>query len=156
MQILYGNQSGWLLVRVISKVHCGRVKLLSHENRSRHCRGNIFVNFQFGTEIYILKYSESHCTQVIAGKYRFHNHGGKSKGTTCVVDRDVTAYLVVDRVLRFPTEQYGCRYGGYPWFNDVKVICLGIFCYFTFRICCWDIFLSCEKRRQAIVSQIFI
>ena len=83
-------------------------------------------------------------------------HGGKSKGTTCVVDRDVTAYLVVDRVLRFPTEQYGCRYGGYPWFKDVKVICLGIFCYFTFRICCWDIFLSCEKRRQAIVSQVFI
>ena len=31
-------------------------------------------------------------------------HGGKSKGTTCVVDRDVTAYMVVDRVLRFPTE----------------------------------------------------
>ena len=88
-------------------------------------------------------------------KYLPH-HGGKSKGTTCVVDRDVTANLVVDRVLRFPTEQYGCRYGGYPWFNDVKVICLGIFCYFTFRICCWDIFLSCEKRRQAIVSQVFI
>ena len=63
------------------------------------------------------------------------NHGGNSKGTTCVVDRDVTAYLVVDRVLRFPTEQYGCRYGGYPGFNDVIVICLGIFCYFTFRIC---------------------
>ena len=62
-------------------------------------------------------------------------HGGKSKGTTCVVDRDVTAYLVVDRVLRFPTEQYGCRYGGCPGFNDVRVICLGIFCYFTFRIC---------------------
>ena len=32
-----------------------------------------------------------------------HDHGGNSKGTTCVVDRDVTAYLVVDRVLRFPT-----------------------------------------------------
>ena len=63
------------------------------------------------------------------------HHGGKSKGTTCVVDRDVTAYLVVDRVLRIPTEHYGCRYVGYPGFNDVKVICLGIFCYFTFRIC---------------------
>ena len=62
-------------------------------------------------------------------------HGGKSKGTTCVVDRDVTAYLVVDRVLRPPTEQYGCRYGGHPGFNDVKVNCLVIFCYFTFRIC---------------------
>ena len=62
-------------------------------------------------------------------------HGGNSKGTTCVVDRDVTAYLVVDRVLGFPTEQYGCRYGGYPGFNDVKVIFIGIFCYFTFRIC---------------------
>ena len=31
-------------------------------------------------------------------------HGGKSKGTTCVVGRDFTAYMVVDRVLRFPTE----------------------------------------------------
>ena len=49
-------------------------------------------------------------------------HGGNSKGTTCVVDRDVTAYLVVDRVLRFPTEQYGYRYGRYPEFNDLKVI----------------------------------
>ena len=62
-------------------------------------------------------------------------HGGNSKGTTCVVDRDVTAYLVVDRVLRFPTEHYGCRYGDYPGFNDVKVIFRHIFCYFTFRIC---------------------
>ena len=33
-----------------------------------------------------------------------YQHGGKSKGTTCVVDRDVTAYMSVDRVLRFPTE----------------------------------------------------
>ena len=64
-----------------------------------------------------------------------HKHGGNSKGTTCVVDRDVTAYLIVDRVLRFPNEQYGCRYGGYPGLNDVKVICLGMFCYFTSRIC---------------------
>ena len=31
-------------------------------------------------------------------------HGGKSKGTTCVVDRDVTTYIVVDRVLRLSTE----------------------------------------------------
>ena len=53
---------------------------------------------------------------------KISGHGGKSKGTTCVVDRDVTAYLVVDRVLRFPTEQYGCRYGGYLGLNDVKVI----------------------------------
>ena len=60
-------------------------------------------------------------------------HGGNSKGTTCVVDRDVTAYLVVDRVLRFPTEQYGCRYGGYPGFNDVKVIILDILCFFYFH-----------------------
>ena len=51
-----------------------------------------------------------------------YNHGGNSKGTTCVVDRDVTAYLVVDLVLRFPTEQYGCRYVGYLGLNDVKVI----------------------------------
>ena len=54
-------------------------------------------------------------------------HGGNSKGTTCVVDRDVTAYLVVDRVLRLPTEQYGCRYGGHQGFNDVKVIFLAYF-----------------------------
>ena len=52
-----------------------------------------------------------------------HLHGGNSKGTTCVVDRDVTAYLVVDRVLQLPTEQYGCRYWGHPGFNDVKVNC---------------------------------
>ena len=50
------------------------------------------------------------------------DHGGNSKGTTCVVDRDITAYLVVDRVLLFPTEQYGCRYGGYLGLNNVKVI----------------------------------
>ena len=62
-------------------------------------------------------------------------HGGNSKGNTCVVDRDVTAYLVVDRELRLPTEHYGCLYGGYPGFNDVKVLFLDIFCYFTFRIC---------------------
>ena len=38
-------------------------------------------------------------------EYMFKDkHGGKSKGTTCVVDRDVTAYMVVDRVVRFPTE----------------------------------------------------
>ena len=54
--------------------------------------------------------------------YHISYHGGNSKGTTCVVDRDVTAYLVVDRVLRIPTEQYGCRYVGYPGLNDVKVI----------------------------------
>ena len=42
---------------------------------------------------------------IIIDKVRVVNHhGGKSKGTTCVVDRDVTAYMVVDRVLRFPTE----------------------------------------------------
>ena len=58
---------------------------------------------------------------------RNDSHGGNSKGTTCVVDRDVTAYLVVDRVLRIPTEQYGCRYVGYPGFNDVKVIFSHIF-----------------------------
>ena len=40
----------------------------------------------------------------ITQKLTVCSHGGKSKGTTCVVDRDVTAYMVVDRVLRFPTE----------------------------------------------------
>ena len=89
-------------------------------------------------------------------KQNEQQHGSNSKGTTCVVDRDVTAYLVVDRVLRFPTEQYGCRYGGHPGFNAVKVNILGIFCYFTSRICFYDDFLSCEKRRQVIVPQVFI
>ena len=32
-------------------------------------------------------------------------HGGKSKGTTCVVDRDVTAYMVV--LLECP--KYSCQ-----------------------------------------------
>ena len=31
-------------------------------------------------------------------------HGGKSKGTTCAVDRDETAYMAVDRVLLLSTE----------------------------------------------------
>ena len=77
--------------------------------------------------------------------FRKYKHGGNSKGNTCVVDRDVTAYLVVYRVLRLPTEQYGCRYVGHPGFNDVKVNCLGIFCYFTFRICFEDIFSFLRK-----------
>ena len=64
--------------------------------------------------------------QKIAKDLKFRN-GGNSKGTTCVVDRDVTAYLVVDRVLRFPTEQCGCRYGGYRGVNDVKVIFYAFF-----------------------------
>ena len=31
-------------------------------------------------------------------------HRGNSKGITCVVDRDVTAYMVFDRVIRLTTE----------------------------------------------------
>ena len=41
---------------------------------------------------------------------RHLNHGGNTIGTTCVVDRDDTAYMVVDREFRLPTEKYGCRY----------------------------------------------
>ena len=44
-------------------------------------------------------------------------HGGKSKGITCAVDRDVAAYLAVDRGFRFPTEQYGCQYGQFTCFR---------------------------------------
>ena len=33
-----------------------------------------------------------------------HIHGGNTIGTTCVVDRDDTAYMVVDREFRLPTE----------------------------------------------------
>ena len=32
------------------------------------------------------------------------DHGGNTIGTTCVVDRDDTAYMVVDREFRLPTE----------------------------------------------------
>ena len=49
----------------------------------------------------MLKVVNNHNSGVCSKVY---DHGGKSKGTTCVVDRDVTAYMVVDRVLRFPTE----------------------------------------------------
>ena len=38
------------------------------------------------------------------------NHGGDSIDTTCAVVRDVTAYIAVVRVFRFPSEYYGCRY----------------------------------------------
>ena len=31
-------------------------------------------------------------------------HGGNTIGTTCVVDRDDTAYMAVDREFRLPTE----------------------------------------------------
>ena len=37
-------------------------------------------------------------------------HGGDSIDTTCAVVRDVTAYIAVVRVFRFPSEYYGCRY----------------------------------------------
>ena len=51
-------------------------------------------------------FSETIAASDLKGTWSRHliEHGGKSKGTTCVVDRDVTAYMVVDRVLRFPTE----------------------------------------------------
>ena len=39
-----------------------------------------------------------------------HVHGGDSIDTTCAVVRDVTAYIAVVRVFRFPSEYYGCRY----------------------------------------------
>ena len=64
--------------------------------------------------------------------------------------------MVVDRVLRFPTEHYGCRYGGYPGFNDVKVIFKAHFVILLSEFVSRIFFLSCEKRRQAIVSQDFI
>ena len=40
----------------------------------------------------------------------YYNHGGDSIDTTCAVVRDVTAYIAVVRVFRFPSEYYGCRY----------------------------------------------
>ena len=36
--------------------------------------------------------------------FSLYIHGGNSKDTTCVVDRDVSAYKVVDRVLRLSAE----------------------------------------------------
>ena len=94
--------------------------------------------------------------KTVGSQYSDNLHGGISKGTTCVVDRDVTAYLVVDRVLQLPTEQYGCRYGGYPGFNDVKVIFKAYFVILLSEFFSRIFFLSCEKRRQAIVPQVFI
>ena len=38
------------------------------------------------------------------------DHRGDSIDTTCAVVRDVTAYIAVVRVFRFPSEYYGCRY----------------------------------------------
>ena len=39
-----------------------------------------------------------------AGHFAVPNHGGNTIGTTCVVDRGDTAYMVVDREFRLPTE----------------------------------------------------
>ena len=47
----------------------------------------------------------------------FHEHGGDSIDTTCAVVRDVTAYIAVVRVFRFPSEYYGCRYHQCPCFS---------------------------------------
>ena len=44
-------------------------------------------------------------------------HGGGSIDTTCAVVRDVTAYIAVVRVFRFPSEYYGCRYHQCPCFS---------------------------------------
>ena len=45
------------------------------------------------------------------------HHGGDSIDTTCAVVRDVTAYIAVVRVFRFPSEYYGCRYHQCPCFS---------------------------------------
>ena len=49
-------------------------------------------------------------------------HGGKSKGTTCAVDRDDTAYMTVDLVLRLSTEYYGCQYGQYTCLSTYRAL----------------------------------
>ena len=49
-------------------------------------------------------------------------HGGKSKGTTCAVDRDDTEYITVDLVLRLSTEYYGCLYGQYTCFSTYRAL----------------------------------
>ena len=67
--------------------------ILRHMNSCR-----IFYDIQSIT----YKYSMSRLLPFFAASG--HNHGGKSKGTTCAVDRDVTAYMAVDRVLRLSTE----------------------------------------------------
>ena len=66
---------------------CGLIPILELSNTPKW-KTTVLIGYCLGTEIYL-----------------GNDHGGNSKGTTCVVDRDVTAYLVVDRVLRFPTEQ---------------------------------------------------
>ena len=50
-------------------------------------------------------------TNIIEARHeKTQQHGGDSIDTTCAVVRDVTAYIAVVRVFRFPSEYYGCRY----------------------------------------------
>ena len=65
--------------------------------------------FVFATRIVHFLYFVNKKIQPIA-IFSDCTHGGNTIGTTCVVDRDDTAYMVVDREFRLPTEQYGCRY----------------------------------------------
>ena len=44
------------------------------------------------------------CLQIRQRACISYYHGGNTIGTTCVVDRDDTAYMVVDREFRLPTE----------------------------------------------------
>ena len=70
----------------------------SHSNQYSYLTGtkkkNIFFFFFF---------VEANARNMYA-KYQLHKHGGNTIGTTCVVDRDDTAYMVVDREFRLPTE----------------------------------------------------
>ena len=64
----------------------------------------LHVFYQGNQGIWIIGAARQACSVCVRSVRDLHIHGGKSKGTTCVVDRVVTAYMVVDRVLRFPTE----------------------------------------------------
>ena len=67
---------------------------------------NIRVLFHLQVAAYEFK-----CPSTIRSLFLCSNeHGGDSIDTTCAVVRDVTAYIAVVRVFRFPSEYYGCRY----------------------------------------------
>ena len=90
---------------VYISLQCIKLKQLSHQivrfQNRRISTNPVFVRSVLGFST-IFRFDNLHICDIEL--IRSIYHGGKSKGTTCVVDRDVTAYMVVDRVLRFPTE----------------------------------------------------
>ena len=76
-------------------------------------------NIQYNKRHVIIKATLNPSTLCMSLRNPFtRNHGpGDSTDTTCAVVRDVTAYIAVVRVFRFPSEYYGCRYHQCRCFN---------------------------------------